>query len=294
MDLMDMQVYLTIVKYNSISKAAEALFLSQSNLSRRLKQLEEELGVQLMYRHKGQANVVLTEKGRDFISIAQKWVDAYTEACSLHTRQSKITLSIAGVHSLNFYILGSLYKALSTHEPPVELTIHTNHTWEIAELLNTHQIDIGFGISTNNYPDITSRLLFQEDYYVVRRSSGHCKEQSVHPQDLKPEMEIYHTWAPEYQEWHNSWWSPNSPCFVKLNAAPLISHFLDTPEHWAIVPHSIAHTLQAEYPLDVLTLTDPPPRKNCYLFRLRHPRANSIRGLEIFDECLETFLKDIP
>ena len=103
MDLTDMQIYLAIVKYNSISKAADFLFLSQSNISRRLKLLEEEIGVQLINRCKGQNGIELTDRGKDFIEIAQKWLDTYDEALTLYKRQSKIELSVAGVHSLNFH-----------------------------------------------------------------------------------------------------------------------------------------------------------------------------------------------
>ncbi len=295
MDLLDMQIYLAITKYNSISKAAESLFLSQSNISRRLKLLEEELNVQLMHRSKGQSNIVLTDSGRDFISIAQKWVDAYDEARSMHTRKSKITLSIAGVHSLNFHVLAPLFKSLADHTPPVELSIHTNHTWEIYEMMNSHQIDIGFANNIINYPDIIPSLIFEEGFRVIQKSTGHGSNSDtfIHPQDLDPTMEIRHSWSPEYQQWHDHWWDEDSLCAAKINASPLISYFLDTPGHWAIVPTSVAHAFQKDLSIDIMKLTSPPPNKQCYLLKLKHPRANSSRGLEIFNECLDVFINNV-
>lgn len=291
MDLIDMQIYLAIIKYSSISKAAQSLFLSQSNISRRLKLLEEELGVQLIYRQKGQPNIELTDSGRDFIPIAQKWVDAYNEANALYTRRTRITLSIAGVHSLNFHVLEPLFKSLVNHTPPVELSIHTNHTWEIYEMMNARQIDIGFSNNIINYADIIAMPIFSEDFRVIRKSNGENTDEFIHPQDLNPAMEICHTWSPEYQQWHDYWWDKNSTYAVKINASPLLGYFLDNPEHWAVVPTSVANTLRTDFPLDILKLTSPPPSKQCYLLKLKSPRVNSGRGLEIFDECLEDFIK---
>lgn len=50
MELRVINYYLTVAREGSITKAAEVLHVSQPNLSRQLKQLEEELGVTLFIR----------------------------------------------------------------------------------------------------------------------------------------------------------------------------------------------------------------------------------------------------
>lgn len=290
MDLTDMQIYLAIVKYNSISKAAEFLFLSQSNISRRLKLLEEEIGVQLIYRCKGKNEIELTDRGKDFIDIAQKWLDAYEEAISLYKRQSRIELSVAGVHSLNFYVLGPLYHDLVSCDPSIELSLHTHHTWEIYDMMNSRQLDIGFVNSVADYPNIVAEPTIREKFCVIRKAAGASRSGVVHPKELDPDMEIYHIWFPEYQQWHDHWWTPNKSSVVKMNTLPMIEYFLDDKGYWSIVPSSAAKKLQADIPLEVLELTTPPPDKVCYLLRLKHPRSGSIRGLEIFEKRLSAFL----
>lgn len=291
MDLTDMQIFLAIVKYNSISKAGESLFLSQSNISRRLKLLEEELGVQLINRCKGQNGIELTDRGKDFIEIAQRWIDTYEEAITLYKRQSKTQLSVAGVHSLNFYVLGPLYQRLTSNDPPIELSLHTHHTWEIYDMMNSRQLDIGFVNNVSDYPNITIEPIIKEDFCVIRKPGGTCSSGSIHPSDLEPDMEIYHSWFPEYQQWHDYWWNPNKSSIAKINATPIIEYFLEDERHWAIVPLSAAKILQASKPLEILTLTDLPPKKTCYLLRQKQPRAGSAKGLEIFETCLSSFLR---
>ena len=61
----DMQYILTIANYGNLTKAADALFLSQPALSIHLKQLENSLGLQLFER-KGR-KMILTYAGEEFV-----------------------------------------------------------------------------------------------------------------------------------------------------------------------------------------------------------------------------------
>lgn len=54
MDRIDVELFLAVVKWNSITKASEIMHFSQPTVSYRLKLLEKEMGVQLFHRHKGQ------------------------------------------------------------------------------------------------------------------------------------------------------------------------------------------------------------------------------------------------
>ena len=73
MTQLEIEAFLNIVKYGSITKAAEVLYISQPALSRRIKSLENELQYELFIRQKGIRNVILTPQGEAFIPIAEKW-----------------------------------------------------------------------------------------------------------------------------------------------------------------------------------------------------------------------------
>lgn len=57
---LEIEAFLNIVKYGSITKAAEVLYISQPALSRRIKSLENELQYELFIRQKGIRNIILT------------------------------------------------------------------------------------------------------------------------------------------------------------------------------------------------------------------------------------------
>lgn len=77
MDTKNIRYFLVIAEEENISKAAEKLHMSQPPLSRQLKQLEEELGVELFYRDKGRvqltsAGYFLKERGNEIIELIDK------------------------------------------------------------------------------------------------------------------------------------------------------------------------------------------------------------------------------
>lgn len=74
MSVIDLNMCVYIARYNSISKAAKDLHISQSALSRRLQVLEDMLGTKLFVRGKS-TSVVLTPAGRAFCKEAEKIVD---------------------------------------------------------------------------------------------------------------------------------------------------------------------------------------------------------------------------
>ena len=73
MDIRVLRYFLTVAREESFSKAAEALYLSQPTLSRQIREMEEELGVQLLIRTN--RNVQLTPEGQRLRKRAQEIVD---------------------------------------------------------------------------------------------------------------------------------------------------------------------------------------------------------------------------
>ena len=78
MELRVLQYFLAIAREENISRAAESLHLSQPTLSRQLKDMEEELGKQLVIR--GSHSVTLTEEGLILRKRAEEIVELVRKA----------------------------------------------------------------------------------------------------------------------------------------------------------------------------------------------------------------------
>lgn len=73
----ELEAFLAVLQYGSISAAAERLFITQPAMSRRMKSMEEELGYSLFERGRGQRSVELTENGKEFVPVAERLLTLY-------------------------------------------------------------------------------------------------------------------------------------------------------------------------------------------------------------------------
>ena len=84
MELRELKYFLAVAREQSISKAAETLFITQPNLSRQMKNLETEIGQPLFIR--GTRKITLTEAGTLLRKRAEEIIDLYTKTESeLHS-----------------------------------------------------------------------------------------------------------------------------------------------------------------------------------------------------------------
>ena len=88
MELRTLRYFLAAAQEESITRAAERLHLTQPNLSRQLRELEEELGAVLFLRGRG---IILTEEGQLFRKRAEEMMELLDKA------QSEITASVENV-----------------------------------------------------------------------------------------------------------------------------------------------------------------------------------------------------
>ena len=110
MTRLEIDAFLSIVKYGSISSAAEKLYVSQPALSRRIKVLEQELGYRLFSRQRGFRGVELTDEGAAFISVAQKWQHLWQEAGAISMLRHNKVLNLSSINSISTFILSPVFR----------------------------------------------------------------------------------------------------------------------------------------------------------------------------------------
>ena len=87
MDAADLKVFATVARIGGMNRAANELHTVQSNVTARVRTLEEELGVQLFYR--GQKGVTLTAAGERLLRMAShlsSWRTPDVATCRGHRR----------------------------------------------------------------------------------------------------------------------------------------------------------------------------------------------------------------
>ena len=154
----------------SVSAAAEALFTSQPGISRQIKALEDELGVEIFVRH-GKRLTALTEPGRAVLAIAERIL---AEAANLRRAGEEFaneklgSLTIATTHTQARYALPKAVAAFKRRYPDVQLVIHQGNPTQICEMVLRGEAD--FAIATEQiaqYPELVSLPCYQWNRCVV-------------------------------------------------------------------------------------------------------------------------------
>ncbi len=154
----------------NVSEAAEALHTSQPGVSKQIRALEDELGVQVFVRH-GKRLVSVTEPGRAEVAIAERIL---AEAQNLRRAGEEFandqlgTLTISATHTQARYALPKAVAAFKRRYPKVELLIHQGNPTQICEQVLAGEADMGVATEMISlYPELVSLPVYQWNRCVV-------------------------------------------------------------------------------------------------------------------------------
>ena len=146
MNFQQLRVVRETVRRNfNLTEAAGALFTSQSGVSKHIKDLEDELGVELFVR-KGKRLLGLTEPGQELVPIVERMLlDARNikGLADQFRQRDEGQLTIATTHTQARYALPKVVVAFKRLFPKVHLALHQGSPLEIASMLQLGQADIG-------------------------------------------------------------------------------------------------------------------------------------------------------
>jgi LysR family cys regulon transcriptional activator len=169
MKLQQLKYVLAIVDNGlNITAAAEKLFTSQPGVSKQLKLLEEELGLQLFAR-KGKSLGSVTPAGEQVIARARYIMEEAENIRTLaasYFQEEEGTLSIATTHTQARYVLPNVVRQFRNRYPRVSLNLHQGTSEQIADMVNANDID--FAIATGSH-ELFSKLLLVPSYHWDRK-----------------------------------------------------------------------------------------------------------------------------
>lgn len=164
--LKQMEYFITVVKCNSFTKAAQQCFISQSAISQQIKSLEKELGVELMKRQGRQ--FVLTSAGEYFYRHGQELIDEIDSLKKETTRlgeDQELTLKIGYLRSYGAQELQSAVVEFTQMYPEISLSIVNGTHEELYFLLKSKQVDLVIS---------DQRRAFNKDYFNYELIYSNC------------------------------------------------------------------------------------------------------------------------
>jgi LysR family cys regulon transcriptional activator len=135
----------TVRRGFNLTEVANALFTSQPGVSKHIKDLEDELGVELFVR-RGKRLLGLTEPGKELLETVDRILRDAQNLRSIADQfasREQGSLTVATTHTQARYALPNVIKEFKARYPQVHLALHQSSPREIAEMLVAGEADIG-------------------------------------------------------------------------------------------------------------------------------------------------------
>jgi DNA-binding transcriptional LysR family regulator len=165
--LVQVEGFLEVARRGSVSRAAEALFITQPTLTARLQGLERELGTPLFLRTPH--GMRLTDAGKAWIPFAERALRALVDGRDALEQVMSATaghLMIAAAPAISTYVLPELLERFVAAHPRVEVSVRTGHSDNVVELVLRDDVQIGLGREIH-HPDLELRPFHTEDLVLV-------------------------------------------------------------------------------------------------------------------------------
>lgn len=170
----------------NLTEVANVLYTSQSGVSKHIKDLEDELGVELFVR-KGKRFLGLTEPGRELVEIVNRiLLDAgnIKQLAENFNKRDEGRLAVVTTHTQARYALPSVVEKFKQEFPKVHLVLHQGSPGEIVKMLLEGHADIGLATEALEGTESLVSFPFYQWHHAVIVPSGHPLE-SVQPLTLE-------------------------------------------------------------------------------------------------------------
>lgn len=187
MELRELKYFLTISEAESISKAAQLLYVSQPNLTRQMQALERELGQKLFIR--GTRKIVLTDAGKllkkraeDIVGLVEKTEEEFSTA----DEDIKGTISIGGGESYAVKRIARAAFLMREEYKSVKFSFFSGDTNQVTDKLDKGLLDFGVLIEPRDLSKYDTLKLPDRDTWgvLMRKDSPLADKKCIQKEDL--------------------------------------------------------------------------------------------------------------
>jgi DNA-binding transcriptional LysR family regulator len=171
MDAADLRFFEAVARLGGMHKAAQELNTVQSNVTGRIRFLEEQLGVALFRRHS--RGVSLTHAGQQLLPFAVRIAALLAEARRAVTDSEAPNgpLAIGSLETTASLRLPPVVAAFGGRHPEVKLSLRVGTNATLIEQILNHELDGAFVCAPVRHPDIAGDVAFHEELVVATAKS---------------------------------------------------------------------------------------------------------------------------
>ena len=282
------ECFLAICRHKTITRAAEALYITQSSLSMRLKTLESELGGALFFRRKGSREMILTAAGKEFYELALQYT-ALEEEMKRVCKKQPTTFRVAFFNSLGTYLLPQVFDLFLQKHPQIHLELQDMERDAAGKSLQKGSTDLFFTAGKVGEEHLLQRPVFREPMVLVCNRSLNLTV-PVSPDMLPMDREVCVEWSGAFSRWHQEVFPDANPR-ITISIMANLRQFLVGNKAWSIVPFSVAEGILKEGDLQMLETSFPMPSRDISIVTAATTPQPVVESL---CQCLQEVLQSYP
>jgi DNA-binding transcriptional LysR family regulator len=243
-DLDSLQIFKAVVEHGGVTRAAQHLNRVQSNITTRIKNLEQRLEVQLFDRHKGQLRP--SAEGRLLLAYAERLLALSSEAeAAMRSGSPRGVLRLGTLESTAATRLPKVLSAYHGHYPDVMIELSTGTSGALVSRVLEFQLEAAFVAEPFNRSGLECQLAFEEELVLVTPRSF---PETLTPKDLREATVIAFPQGCSYRRLLEGW----------LGTARIVpQRVLELASYHAIVACVAAGSGIAFMPRSVLKVVQP-------------------------------------
>jgi DNA-binding transcriptional LysR family regulator len=170
MDLAALRIFKAVVEYGGVNKAAEKLHRVPSNVTTRVKQLEESLGTKLFVRQN--RRLALSQEGRLLLTYADRLLRLASEAeTALRNGKPRGTLRIGALESTSATRLPPVLSRYHQLYPDVQIELVTGTSGALVSRVHRQDVESAFVAEPFNAQGLAMQSVFVEELVLITPKS---------------------------------------------------------------------------------------------------------------------------
>lgn len=170
-DFDGVQAFVLVAELGGFNKAAQALHITQTALTRRIQKLEAYLDVRLLDRTT--RRVELTAMGRDFLPQARNIVQDMTSAVERlkdMSQRSRGNFTLACIPSMSSHVLPEVIRRYAARYPGNRIRLLDGSSHEVRDAVLGGQAELGIAVQSEKHGDLSETVLFSDPLTFICRT----------------------------------------------------------------------------------------------------------------------------
>lgn len=275
--LHQLEAFVWTARLGTVHAAARHLHLTQPAVSHRIRDLEEELGIQLFERQN--QRLAVTELGRNVLVYAERVMSSAQEMARLDLRRTITGLIRIGVdESCATVGMPQILKDIKESYPALRVELTVGGGAQLLEKINHHELDAALHTGQSNQPDVTSQFMGLTEHQWVAAVDLMVPDGDFLPAHALSHRIVSNAPPSTLHASASRWLASDGYAFEDYSACNSLSLMVSlvvSGHAIAVLPASIARPYVAANAIKVLRANPEVPLVPYYFSYLAHHRSDT-------------------